>query len=228
MTALDKLVRDALPNPTRRDQRRLAFAKALCVEYPRMLELSKVPPDTCILAVHFGMDVAQELGYRTRAMPVQVVASNRQAAAIRAKGLEPHDADAKVNGALEIWLGYTPARLHHDRDMYNGHLIFLVDDKLAVDLTAHQLARPEAGLTITPLYFPVERAFVRGEQGLGLLAEPGDGWQVNYMPRPDDHSWASHTDFDAQHHQGMRQMAREMARLLERRHGVKPATTGRK
>lgn len=219
MTALG----DALPTASRRDQRRLAFAKALCIEYPRMLEVAKVPPDTCILAVSFGMDVAQELGFRTRALPVALIASNRQAAAIRAKGLEP----SKAAGALEIWSGYTPELLHDNREKYNGHLIFVVDDKLAVDLTAHQFAQPQAGITIDPLYFPVERWFIRGEGAIGL-ADPDEGWEVRYLPRPEDHSWASHTDFDAQHRQGMRVMAREMARRLERQHGVKPATTGRK
>lgn len=215
---------DAIPQASRREQRRLAFAKALCVEYPRILEQAKIPPDTCILAVRFGMDVSQELGFRTRPMPVGVIASNRKAVETRANGKIGGD---KPRGALEIWLGFTPDALHDDRLAYNGHLIFLLDDKLAVDLTAHQLAKPEAGLTIMPLYFPVGRAFVRGEDGLALV-DPDDGWQLNYMPRPEDRSWASRTDFDAQHYRGMRQMAHLLARQLERQHGVKPATTGRK
>lgn len=211
-------------NGSRRAQRRLHAVDALCTEYPTILRVSRVPADTCILAARIGMDVMHMLGYRTKPLPVKVTAHNAAAVAIRDSGERPTPDDATTAGAFEVVLGFSP---EPKPGTYNGHLIFVVDEALAVDLTAHQLSHPDRGLDIKPLYFPVNKSFLRGDEALGL-EHPEHGWRVIYGPHPADKDWAASTDYDARDQRGMLDTAQRVLNVLKHRHNVKPATKGRR
>lgn len=216
----------AAQRESRRGQRRLHAADALCAEYPKLLTRAGIPADTCILAVRIGMEVFQQLGFRTKPMPVRVTAHNAAAVELRNAGLGPEDVPPdQQREAVEVWLGREEGSGSPEK--YNGHLIYVVDERLAIDLTAHQMANPDRGLDIAPLYFPCDRGFVRGDVAIGLT-NPESGWRVIYHPRPDDKDWASATDFRAKDYQQMNEQTGHIVALLKRQYGVKPATRGRR
>lgn len=227
MVGEERDLEDALApqrNGSRRAQRRLHAADALCNEYPKLLRAADIPADTCILAVRMGIDVFQYLGFRTKPLPVKVTAHNAAAVALRDAGITP-DPSNPDEKAYEVLLGFSkkPRR----EGTYNGHLIFVVDEQLAVDLTAHQLAVKTKGLDVPPLYFPVTREFITGVESIGIT-HPEAGWRVIYGPHPEDKDWAASTDYDSRDQRHMLAQAHELAERLKRKYKVKPATRGRK
>lgn len=148
--------------------------------------------DTCILHSRVAVDVLRELGVRARPLACRMMAGNDSWRALSLKlGRYPVPDEWEP----ETWclgIGYGPdPRL--ERPRYDGHVIVVVNERWAVDLTLDQASRPAKGMELRPHFWQVEREFLRGDQPEVFFTEGGS--VVTYFPLPEERGFLTVPDW---------------------------------
>jgi hypothetical protein len=151
---------------------------ALGAEQPAMV--AALGTDSCIACTRIAVDTLREFGVRAQPLAVEVTVHNAAAAAHIERG-EPEgtfdDREARSFG-----LGFAPHDLGDD--IYNGHVVCIVERRVMLDLTLPQASHPEHGVQLPPATFePLPADFVKG--GGAVFSAPG-GCVVVYRAHPEE------------------------------------------
>lgn len=115
----------------------------------------------CIRHTRLAVDVCHYWGVRARALPVAVEINAPGAPMPLRLGFEGDPVEE--DGGEEIW---------------DGHVVAMLDGHLMLDLTIDSMARPEFGLKPVPFVVPAPAGFARLEVAV-------DGGQATYIATPD-------------------------------------------
>lgn len=118
-------------------------------------------PAECILLTRIAVDVCRACGVLARPLAVTVELHSDS------------DPDATVR------LGF-PGDIEAE-DIWDGHLVCVVDRRLLLDLTIDSMTIPEWGLHPQPFSAPVDAMFIEG----GQLVVPIEGGQAVYAALPE-------------------------------------------
>lgn len=183
-----------------KSDKRLRDAEEAVAIVTGMIHASDVTIDICIGTGALLMHTGRALGYRARVQPTRVRTSMPDGQA----------------GPRRIGYGLSDEGKAHNR--YDGHLLCLWDDQVALDVTAPQFGTsvfdptvPHFGSPIPPLWFEVPRSFVKGEPYDLMLSS---GWIINYVPFDDGGDWVRDSDADGSVHRAIQEMARLVARRI--------------
>lgn len=137
----------------------LAFAR------PALRWLSRyIEPDCCIAATRLALCVLRDrLHMKVQALPI--IASAANAVFVRLMTDEgPLNPEAQARwaqqGAWVVILGQPDQEQAPGR--WPGHLAALVNDTILIDLSAHQVSRPEKGVLVSPYVISVPQGFTQG------------------------------------------------------------------
>lgn len=120
--------------------------------------------DHCILFTRMAVDVCRKRGIGAKALPVSVAMTA--------------DADPEVKILLGIE-GHEPKDAPDD--LWDGHLVAILDRRLLLDLSIDSVARPELGLVPEPFVAEVSPDFAAG----GTVNLPVRGGTVRYRAQPE-------------------------------------------
>ena len=134
--------------------------------------------DSCIACTRIAVDTLREFGVRAQPVAVQVNIHYATAAAHITDGTPEAIADDPE--AWTFQLGFGPFELGDD--IYNGHVVCVVEGRLLLDLTLGQANRPEHGVRLGPSVFgPLQADFLKGA---GQVFSGAGGCVVAYQPHP--------------------------------------------
>lgn len=148
----------------------------------RLIELGYAR-DTCILHTRVAVDILRELGVTARPLAARVMVFNAKfAEETRRLGHFPLQGDDLSPEAWNVVIGYgtDPSA---DRPGFDGHLLAVVNERWALDLTIDQASRPKYGIELAPHFWAVDQRFLRGEAP--DIFEAG-GSYVRYEADPDE------------------------------------------
>jgi hypothetical protein len=147
----------------------------LVKEVPRALRRAGLAPNQCILASRLGVELLRHHGIKARAVATDLSVHNApfgqaiyENPTLTDKELWDTAAD---NGAWAIWVS------RHDVSQI-GHVVVVADNRVLIDLTAHQANRPakqihaEAFWHESPEFARGERTLFRTDDGCMWLYEP--------------------------------------------------------
>jgi hypothetical protein len=119
--------------------------------------------DHCILFTRIAVDVCRERGVRAKALPVSV------------------EITAAADPEASILLGFEGQRpADAPDDVWDGHLVAILDGRLLVDLSIDSIVRPELGVDPEPFVAEVPPEFVSG----GTVDLPVRGGRARYRAQP--------------------------------------------
>ena len=149
---------------------------------PRAIRQAGLKPNACILASRLGIEALRVEGLRARAVPVILTVGNPTYMDLLVRA-DPGTADEwRDAGAWGIELGReNPSNLPG----WNGHLVVVVQDRYLLDLTAHQISRPQKGI-VGKAFWIEARDFARGEP---CALEAGDGCTWLYRHDPENREY---------------------------------------
>lgn len=169
---------------TKKDMKRAADAARTIDLVVETMVANRIPIDSCLLAAELGRETGRALGYRARVQPVRVALFT------------------KAGREIGRSVGFTERDLGPDR--YNGHVVTVWDDRIALDPTA-----PQMSPTVPPLAFAVDASFRREP----LRVELGNGIYALYTPFDDEGDWVRGVDSETARD------ARKIGKLLAGRVG---------
>lgn len=177
---------------------------------------------TCILHARVGVQALRELGVRARPLAVKLRVMN-PALATHARamlngvngGAPPTEEQLLADGSWEVDLGYPGGKPPPGaRSGYDGHVLVIVEDRLGLDLTLDQAARPEKNIRVQPTLFPVARDFLSGQETL-IADARSDGLHAPamlvYTALPDERGFLTAPDWTE-----VGQMAGEVREVVRR------------
>jgi hypothetical protein len=118
--------------------------------------------DTCILHTRVAVNMLRNAGLRAQALTVRVGVYNLAYAKWMSElGRMPRQTDDHHPGAWAVHIGFgrDPRR---EGPGFDGHVIAIVNERYALDLTIDQAARPEQGITTRPHWWIADRGFIAG------------------------------------------------------------------
>lgn len=140
--------------------------------------------NACILASRLAIDALQQKGIKARALVTKMVAFSPELVA----HLEAGGAFDEDSPGWSVGIGVGEA----DSPGFPGHLITVVNDELALDLTLGQAARPQHDLNLTAASFEVGEAFLAGQEPAYIEI---DGSVVTYHAEPERKDYATASDW---------------------------------
>lgn len=148
--------------------------------------------DTCILHTRLAVDTLRAAGLRARPLAAQVAVFNEAFAELaRALGRMPAKGDDIPDEAWSVHIGYgTPVAA--ERPGYDGHVLAIVNERYAVDLTLDQASRPLKGIVVGPHWWEVREGFLTGE-AVEIFARAGS--YVRYEAMPGERGFLSAGDW---------------------------------
>jgi hypothetical protein len=164
----------------------------MVVEIPAELTRMGYTRRTCILHTRYAVDALRELGVRTRPLTTRVMVGNAEWRRLASELGRWPLADEWTEETWCIGVGYGPDP-REERPGYDGHVIAVVNDRWALDLTIDQASRPQHGIELSPHHWPVTPAFLRGDQPDVFRTE--DGSVVVYDAMPDDKGFLTVPDW---------------------------------
>jgi hypothetical protein len=137
---------------------------------------------TCILHTRYAVDALRLLGVRARPLSTRVMIGNAEWRRIAGElhRWPNHDEWTPEVWCLGIGYGADPREEHPG---YNAHVIAVVNERWALDLTIDQANRPKHGIELTPHYWPVTPAFLRGDEPTQFRFH---GSYIHYDAMPED------------------------------------------
>lgn len=138
---------------------------------------------TCILHTRFAVDALRSLGLRARPLAARVTVGNADWARLGKKLNRWPEHDDWTDETWCVGIGYGPDP-RDERPGYNAHVFAVVNERWGLDLTIDQASRPQYNINLSPHYWTVTPAFLRGDQPDVFVAE--DGSVVVYDADPDD------------------------------------------
>jgi hypothetical protein len=170
-------------------QTELAVAR-LVRELPAELTRMGYSRETCILHTRYAVDALRELGVRARPLAARVMVGNAEWRRIAEElGHWPQH----IEWTPETWcigIGFGPDP-RKERPGYDAHVIAVVNERWALDLTIDQASRPQHGINLSPHYWPVTPAFLRGDQPAQFRRQRHRRSHVHYDAMPDDRGFLS-------------------------------------
>lgn len=157
---------------------------ALVEELHPLLVEAGYQTNSCILATRLAVDALQHQGIRAKALVTSMVAFSPELVGHLDSGGQ-FDQDAP-GWSVGIGVGET------DSPGYFGHLLTIVKDELALDLTLGQASRPQHDLDLRAVAFDVDESFLAGEQPAYI--EIG-GSIVTYTAQPERKDYATAPDW---------------------------------
>lgn len=129
---------------------------ALVEQLHPMLVSEGYQANACILATRLAIDALQQQKIKARALVTRMVAFSPELVNhLQAGG----QFDERSPGwSVGIGVG------EDDMPGYFGHLLTIVNEELALDLTLGQARRDKHGLNLSAASFEVDKAFLRGEE----------------------------------------------------------------
>lgn len=167
----------------------------MVVEIPAELTRLGYSRETCILHARYAVDSLRALGLRARPLAARVMIGNAEWYAIAAElGCWPQREQWTPEAwCLGIGFGRDPRQT---RPGYDAHVIAVVNERWALDLTIDQANRPQHGIELTPHYWPVVPAFLRGDQPAQFRVGDGIGdAYVHYDAMPEDRGFLNVPDW---------------------------------
>lgn len=166
----------------------------LVVEIPERVTRAGYGRDTCILHARVAVDELRGWLVPARPLAVRAIVGNAQwAADTRQLGHIPTDAREWSPGTWCVGVGYG-LDPRAERAGYDGHVIVVVDERYAVDLTLDQMSRPAKGIELSPHWWELPSpAFVLGEGSAAFRL--GNGSVVIYDAMPDERGFLSAPDW---------------------------------
>jgi hypothetical protein len=161
-------------------QTELAVAR-LVRELPAELTRMGYARKTCILHTRYAVDALRILGVRARPMAARVMVGNAE---WRRIAQEVGHWPQHIEWTPETWclgIGFGPDP-REERPGYNAHVIAIADERWGVDLTIDQASRPQHGINLSPHYWPVTPAFLRGEEPAQFLVNGESHVHYDAMP----------------------------------------------
>jgi hypothetical protein len=137
---------------------------------------------TCILHTRYAVDALRLLGVRARPLSTRVVIGNaewRRIAGGLGRWPTPEEW-TRETWCLGIGFGVDP---DEENPGYDAHVIAVVNERWALDLTIDQANRPKHGIELTPHYWPVTPAFLRGDESAQFRSR---GSHIHYDAMPED------------------------------------------
>src|SRR5206468_2721723 len=122
-------------------------------------------PDSCIASTAVAIDVLERFGLKSQALAVEVSVFNLPFVEhLRREGTLPQTPDD-----VRRWQQAGCHAVDIDRKLkrpggWSGHLVAIAADRWLVDLSIDQVNRPQQGILLAPLAWPVKKAFLRGQQ----------------------------------------------------------------
>jgi hypothetical protein len=141
-------------------QTELAVAR-LVRELPAELTRMGYARKTCILHTRYAVDALRILGVRARPMAARVMVGNAEWRRI----------------AQEV--GHWPQHIEWTPETW---CLAIADERWGVDLTIDQASRPQHGINLSPHYWPVTPAFLRGEEPAQFLVNGESHVHYDAMP----------------------------------------------
>jgi hypothetical protein len=151
-------------------------------------------PAECILLTRIAVDVCRACGVLAKPLAVTV--------ALRSDS----DPDATVR------LGF-PGDIEAE-DIWDGHLVCVIDHRLFLDLTIDSMTIPELGLHPQPFSASVDAAFIKG----GQLVVPIRGGQAVYTAMPERQDFRGEPKWDPWPPEKIDTLA---AKVAERAHSLR-------
>ena len=151
----------------------------LVLEVPRALKRAGLGANHCILASRLAVELLRHHGVRAQAVAADLHVLNVPYALAVEK--DPSLADtttwetARIDGAWCVWVS------RHEPG-YTGHVVVVAENRVLLDLTAHQANRPKKNISAEPFWIEA-RDFARGER---LVLRGDDGCMWIYDPRTKD------------------------------------------
>lgn len=140
--------------------------------------------NSCILATRLAVDALQQQKIKARALATQMVAFSPKLVAHLDAGGQFDQAAPGWSVGIGVGTDDTPG--------YFGHLITIVNDQLALDLTLAQAARPQHDLNLSACAFDVDKAFLSGVEPAYIEV---NGSVVTYAAQPHRKDYATATDW---------------------------------
>lgn len=173
-----------------RDERAQAAIDRLLEVTPPILHNLGYSQRTCILQTRIATVVLRELGFRARPLACRVMVGNQawcELAGTLGRFPRPED----WQGRDDVWcLGIGPGG--PDGPGYNGHVIAVVEERHALDLTIDQADRPKYGIELEPHRWETSQGFLTG-------VEPAifthDGSLVRYDALPTEQGYLRAVDW---------------------------------
>jgi hypothetical protein len=147
----------------------------LVKEVPPALRRAGLKPNHCVLASRLGVELLRHYGVRARAVATDLTVLNSpySEAVIREESFDVKQAEE--DGAWAIWVSR-----HDQGDL--GHVVIVADERVLLDLTAHQANRPKKQIH-AEAFWHESPEFARGER---TVLRTDDDCVWIYEPRPDD------------------------------------------
>lgn len=164
----------------------------MVVEIPAELTRIGYTRRTCILHTRYAVDTLRDLGLRARPFTTRVMVGNAEWRRIAEQIGRWPQADEWTDEAWCVGVGFG-ADPRDERPGYDGHVIAVVNDRWALDLTIDQANRPQYGIELSPHYWPATPAFLRGDEPAQFLV--GEGSHVHYDAMPDDREFLHTPDW---------------------------------
>lgn len=146
---------------------------------------------TCVLQTRIATVVLRELGFRARPLTCQVLVGNHAWCELAGElGRFPQAEDWRDRD--DIWcLGIGPMS-QSTGPGYDGHVIAVVDERLALDLTIDQCDRPKHGIALKPHRWEVGTEFLTG---VTPAIFTNDGALVRYDALPGERDFLHAADW---------------------------------
>lgn len=140
--------------------------------------------NSCILATRLAVDALQQQGAKAQALVTQMVAFSPELVAHLDAGGQFDESAPGWSVGIGVGEDDTPG--------YFGHLLTVVNNELALDLTLAQAARPKHDLRLAACAFEVDKNFLSGAESAYIEI---DGSVVTYSAQPQRKDYATSPDW---------------------------------
>ncbi len=162
-------------------------------DVPASMSALGVRRDSCILHTRVAVDVLARLGVSARPLAVKVTVANSEWVRLGKRLNRPPERDEWTDDTWVLGMGFG-LDPRQTRPGYDGHVIAIVNERFALDLTLDQASRPERSMVVGPHYWPAHPMFLRGERPDVHVST--DGSVAIYQANPDERSFTQYPDWN--------------------------------